>query len=130
MSLGEARTDRSGARIEAVLDQLFGDRTQVNNDLAGLDLMNLEGIKLANMRWAFLSWYRTYRLSLDGLDGRHCSCHVGEDERVALYAWRVPRPACDCPRRRSTHLYVANLGIITAQEYCIYTWIGLNLIGV
>lgn len=40
---GEALTDCGCARIETVLDQLFGDRTQVNNDLAGLDLMNLEG---------------------------------------------------------------------------------------
>lgn len=46
----KALTDCGCARIEAVLDQLFSNRTQVNNDLAGLDLMNLEESGLAKAR--------------------------------------------------------------------------------
>ena len=35
------RTDTGGARVEAVLDQLFGNRAEVDNNLAGLKLVNL-----------------------------------------------------------------------------------------
>lgn len=34
-------TDRGCARIETVLDELFSNGAQVNDDLAGLYLMNL-----------------------------------------------------------------------------------------
>lgn len=39
-----SRTDRGCASIETVLDELFRDRAQVDDDLTGLDLVYLDPV--------------------------------------------------------------------------------------
>ena len=53
MQWGMQRTDGGGTCIDAVLNQLFANRDQVDNDLARLDLVD--------------------GAALDGLDGSHVS---------------------------------------------------------
>ena len=44
ISLEDLITYRCGAGIETILDELFDHRAQINDDLAGLYLMNLERV--------------------------------------------------------------------------------------
>lgn len=74
----------SCAGIEAILNQFFGDRAQVNDNLAGLNLVDLGKLKLANAHFCHIIYQNTHGTSLDSLDGRHSSSHViGEVRRVS-----------------------------------------------
>lgn len=65
-------TDARCASVKAVLDQLLCDRTQVNDNLARLYLVDLERGESERQLTASVSKaVGTDRAGLDGLDGRH-----------------------------------------------------------
>lgn len=80
-------TDRCCARIETVLDELFSNGAQVNDDLAGLYLMDLTSdLVRKKLGPTKRSRPRTERDSMAWIVAMIHAMVSGEMKRVALYA--------------------------------------------
>lgn len=108
-------TDRGCARIETVLDELFSNGAQVNDDLAGLYLMDLQGSGKKEFGNHEEIKTRTERASMAWIVAMIYAMVSGEMKRVALYALNV---GAKLRRNYSTPKYKLWLIPTSTIKYC------------
>ena len=81
--------------IQSILNQLLYNRAEVNNDLTGLDLVNLrENKNQSDLQAYFLSYKFTYRASLNGLYCSHVHPLVDGNFVLDEDIWRFHISSC------------------------------------